>query len=193
MDTKEKILAESMELFAINGYDGTSMTKIAEKVGIKKPSLYAHYKSKETLFIDVTKAMADNNVDFVRRSLDVQAPNVKTVLYHSFKTHIQDLISDDASNQFYNRFMHYPPEGLENELTAYVEQSEKQANRLLENVIAKGQASQEVTKELHAKSMAHTYFCLIEGLADETTIYTSDEIERHAESAWMVFWRGVRA
>ncbi|MBP1969951.1 AcrR family transcriptional regulator [Virgibacillus natechei] len=192
MHTKEKILASSIELFAVNGYAGTSMAKIADKVGIKKPSLYAHYKNKEALFIDVTKKMVDEYVEFVRKSLDVQALNIKTVLYESFKTHVHDLARNDASIQFYNRFMQYPPKGLESELTASMEQSEEKARMLLEIVVAKGQTSKEITTELNAKSIARTYFCLIEGLANETTIYTLEEVEHHAESVWNVFWRGIR-
>jgi len=193
MHTKEKILAESMELFAMNGYEGTSMTQIADKVGIKKPSLYAHYKSKEALFIDVTKAVADNNVEFVRTSINVQSSDIKVVLYQSFKIHVQDMASDDLNKQFYNRFMQYPPKGLEKELTSCMEQSERQVRRLLENVVTKGQESEEVTKEIDAKSIAHMYFCLTEGLANETTIYPMEEVEKHAESVWTVFWRGIRA
>ena len=47
MSTKEKILDAALTLFAENGYDGTSVEQIANIVGIKAPSLYKHYKSKE--------------------------------------------------------------------------------------------------------------------------------------------------
>ena len=47
MTTKEKILDAALTLFAENGYDGTSVEQIANKVGIKAPSLYKHYKGKE--------------------------------------------------------------------------------------------------------------------------------------------------
>lgn len=49
MTTKEKILDEALTLFAEKGYDGTSMDLIAERVGIKGPSLYKHYKGKEEI------------------------------------------------------------------------------------------------------------------------------------------------
>lgn len=49
MTTKEKILDEALTLFAENGYDGTSVDLIAERVGIKGPSLYKHYKGKEEI------------------------------------------------------------------------------------------------------------------------------------------------
>ena len=59
MTTRDKILNEALTLFAENGYDGTSVEEIAEKVGIKAPSLYNHFKGKEDILnalIDLTEA-----------------------------------------------------------------------------------------------------------------------------------------
>ena len=47
MTTRDKILNEALTLFADRGYDGTSVEEIAEKVGIKAPSLYNHFKDEE--------------------------------------------------------------------------------------------------------------------------------------------------
>lgn len=47
--TKEKIFIAAVDLFAEKGYDATSMREIAEAVGIKKASLYSHYKSKDDI------------------------------------------------------------------------------------------------------------------------------------------------
>ena len=55
MTTKERILEEALTLFAQGGYDGTSVDQIAERVGIKAPSLYKHYKGKE----DILNAIID--------------------------------------------------------------------------------------------------------------------------------------
>ena len=56
MSTKDRILDEALTLFSENGYDGTSVEQIAEKVGIKAPSLYKHFKGKE----DILNAIIDN-------------------------------------------------------------------------------------------------------------------------------------
>ena len=56
MSTKDRILDEALTLFAENGYDGTGVEQIAEKVGIKAPSLYKHFKGKE----DILNALIDN-------------------------------------------------------------------------------------------------------------------------------------
>ena len=55
MTTRDRILNEVLTLFAENGYDGTSVEEIAEKVGIKAPSLYNHFKGKE----DILNALID--------------------------------------------------------------------------------------------------------------------------------------
>ena len=42
--TKDRILLAALDLFSQKGYDQTSIDLIAETVGIKGPSIYAHYK-----------------------------------------------------------------------------------------------------------------------------------------------------
>lgn len=49
-DTKKKILKKALELFSAYGYDAVSVGEIAKAVGIKAPSLYNHYASKQAIF-----------------------------------------------------------------------------------------------------------------------------------------------
>ncbi len=64
MTTKEKILDEALTLFAENGYDGTSVDLIAERVGIKGPSLYKHYKGKEEILNALIDAAEDRYEEY---------------------------------------------------------------------------------------------------------------------------------
>lgn len=50
MDTKQRILDEALTLFSEKGYANVFVSDIAEKVGIKAPSLYKHYKNKQAIF-----------------------------------------------------------------------------------------------------------------------------------------------
>ena len=50
MDTKHKILDEALTLFSERGYANVYVNDIAERVGIKAPSLYKHYKNKQAIF-----------------------------------------------------------------------------------------------------------------------------------------------
>ena len=49
-DTKQKILDKALELFSEYGYDSVSVGQIAQAVGIKAPSLYNHFPSKQAIF-----------------------------------------------------------------------------------------------------------------------------------------------
>ncbi|NPA65049.1 MAG: TetR/AcrR family transcriptional regulator [Epsilonproteobacteria bacterium] len=47
---REQILQAALQLLADHGYHGTSMRKIAAKVGIRESAIYNHFKNKEELF-----------------------------------------------------------------------------------------------------------------------------------------------
>lgn len=50
MNTKEKIIYESLTLFSKKGFDAISVRDIAKAVGIKASSLYNHFKNKQDIF-----------------------------------------------------------------------------------------------------------------------------------------------
>ena len=50
---KEEIVAEATRLFAERGYEGTSMGDLAERVGLRKASLFHHFESKDALYATV--------------------------------------------------------------------------------------------------------------------------------------------
>lgn len=50
---KQELLRTIETLFWENAFSDLTMDKIAEKLGIKKPSLYYHFPSKEAMFLEV--------------------------------------------------------------------------------------------------------------------------------------------
>ena len=55
--TKERILDIALELFARNGYPGTSMSDIAKQLGFTKAALYKHYTSKQEILDQIVERM----------------------------------------------------------------------------------------------------------------------------------------
>ena len=47
MNKKEEIIIAVLDLAAEKGLGSVSMSQIAEKMGMRKPSLYNHFSSKE--------------------------------------------------------------------------------------------------------------------------------------------------
>lgn len=55
--SREKIVAAAEEVFLHNGFLGANMDAVAERAGVSKQTVYAHFHSKEALFIQVVEAM----------------------------------------------------------------------------------------------------------------------------------------
>lgn len=79
MKTRDKILLAALDLFSERGYDEASIDLIAEAVGIKGPSIYAHYKGKEDILNSLIAMMEQRydenfgkimNSDKIPESLD---------------------------------------------------------------------------------------------------------------------------
>ncbi|RLF35239.1 MAG: TetR/AcrR family transcriptional regulator, partial [Thermoplasmata archaeon] len=51
--TKQKILKIASKLFSESSFSDVSMQKIAQKLGITKPALYHHFKSKKEIYFEV--------------------------------------------------------------------------------------------------------------------------------------------
>lgn len=65
MSTKKRILDAALTLFSEKGYANVHVAQIAEAVGIKAPSLYKHYRSKQEIFSSI--------LDEMKKSYDLRA------------------------------------------------------------------------------------------------------------------------
>ncbi len=86
--TKERILRIALELFAQNGYLGTSMNDIAGQLGFTKAALYKHYASKQEILDKIVERM--NKMDYERaESMKCRKRNQtalrKHICIHQFK------------------------------------------------------------------------------------------------------------
>ncbi|MCH5193425.1 MAG: TetR/AcrR family transcriptional regulator [Oscillospiraceae bacterium] len=77
MTTKQKILKEALNLFAEKGYNAVYVGEIAEAVGIKAPSLYKHYKSKQDIFNAILEEMK-KSYDEQALTLNMSGSNAET-------------------------------------------------------------------------------------------------------------------
>ena len=54
-NTKQEILDAALELFSVQGYEATSISQLAEAVGIRKASLYSHFENKQAILDELMK------------------------------------------------------------------------------------------------------------------------------------------
>lgn len=96
MTTKQKILNEALTLFAEKGYSAVYVGEIADAVGIKTPSLYKHYKSKQDIFNSCVEVFAER-MENIRNNM--QLPGSKTASF-SYETIAEEQLIEVANALF---------------------------------------------------------------------------------------------
>ena len=109
-DTKKKILDKALELFAAQGYDSVSVGEIAQAVGIKAPSLYNHYPSKQAIFDAIVEATAKqyeadtDKVDIHVQNSTQDVPDVtertETALFEKVKQIFEYSLHNETISRF---------------------------------------------------------------------------------------------
>ena len=86
--TKEKILVSAEKAFAEKGLYGARVDEIAENAGVNKRMIYAHYESKENLYVTVIdrvyQRLSEGESALIKERFDcVEAVN--SIIEHSFR------------------------------------------------------------------------------------------------------------
>lgn len=102
--SKRRILDEALKLFAVNGYEATSIEQITNAVGIKKASLYSHFKSKKEildLLVDEIKEQYQLYLERMLKDFEMTEDNFKEdiewdeeYIFKFVKSQFKFLISD---------------------------------------------------------------------------------------------------
>lgn len=58
-NTREEILRVALDLFSVNGYESTSISQIADAVGVKKASIYSHFANKQEIMDTLVEMVLD--------------------------------------------------------------------------------------------------------------------------------------
>jgi AcrR family transcriptional regulator len=74
-DTRQRILRVATELFSEQGYDGTSLRQLADRLGFTKAALYYHFQSKDEILealIDPVLEMLDDLVERLEKTQNAE-------------------------------------------------------------------------------------------------------------------------
>lgn len=103
VSTKDQILDVALDLFAVRGYEATSISQIADAVGIRKASLYSHFTSKQdildTLIEELTNEYNQHSIfakadwDDPNFTMDKKGRTVETII-NEIQDQIKYIIHD---------------------------------------------------------------------------------------------------
>ncbi|WP_052254581.1 TetR/AcrR family transcriptional regulator [Salinicoccus sp. YB14-2] len=193
MSTKEKILSVSKEHFASNGYEGTTLSMIAGEVGIRKPSLYSHYSSKADIFKDVLQLEFEMYLSSVKEILSNKNQSAVERMSALFKDHLPADEKKEMDNEFYYRFIKYPPVDIEAYTLDRYRETESALYEMFYSVVEEGKAEGEIDASLSSRQIYDTYFIMIDGIDTMKGLYSFEDAKISSENVWQVFYRGIKA
>lgn len=95
-DTRQRIQDVARELFAEKGVQRTSLQDIAARLGITKPALYYHFKSREDLVRSIVAPLIDGGEEYVaacERAADITPTLVLEGYFDYFYAYRADLVT----------------------------------------------------------------------------------------------------
>lgn len=122
--SKQRIIDVAFEHFVLSGYEGASLGAIAETVGIRKASIYTHFKSKDALFLEL-----------LLDALEIECAHLQECFHtvsegklpgEVYLCEIKSRYEHAISYQFLTRIAYVPPSHLIEQVTSayqhYIEQ-----------------------------------------------------------------------
>ncbi|PEY41685.1 TetR family transcriptional regulator [Bacillus cereus] len=188
--TANRIKAVALSHFARYGYEGTSLANIAQEVGIKKPSIYAHFKGKEELYFVCLEAALQKDLQrFTDDIKNFSKSSTEALLINLLKGYAKRF-GESEESMFWLRTSYFPPD-------AFREQIIKKANAHIENIrellfpVFKRAKEQDELYNIEIKDALEAYVCLLDGLMVELLYAGLNRFETRLNASWKVFWRGL--
>lgn len=181
----------AFSLFAAHGYESTTMSQIANAIGIKKPTLYSYFASKEELFLTIFAGVAEEYQHYMEQILEEaqQMERTKDQLYHVFKGYIAYFAHNPELSAFWNRILLFPPASLREKLFSQISDLEA---ALYGKVAVLIQAGMDCGELRHSEVLdtLFSFYCLREGLL--LAVLLNPDLEpRKIKVVWENIWYGI--
>ncbi|HEY2618921.1 MAG TPA: TetR/AcrR family transcriptional regulator [Acetobacteraceae bacterium] len=132
---RERILEEAVKLFYERGFTGTTLDDIAAELGVTKPFIYTHFRSKTDLLAALCKPTIELSLEAVARASE--SPGSPTArLHRAIVDFTQVVLSRQANIAIYFR----EEKNLAPDALAEINALRKKFDRVLSNLLTEGVA-----------------------------------------------------
>ncbi|MGE6752481.1 TetR/AcrR family transcriptional regulator [Rossellomorea sp. NPDC071047] len=189
-DNKQLIKEVALDLFGQKGYEDTSLAEIAKSVGIKKPSIYNHFRNKEDLFMEVIDDLSVSEVTAYKnaeKKMNLNEPlrNIRMLFdlfCHRLMTTKEALL--------WKRVTFFPPEAFKDLIQKQFIHFEQVTTAILVSIYQVGQ-KQKLFSDIEEDEFIASFLCLVDGVFLEHHYYTEEIFRQRIESAWKVYELGI--
>ncbi|WP_226003045.1 TetR/AcrR family transcriptional regulator [Paenibacillus sp. BJ-4] len=183
-----KIKTAGLHQFARKGYDAASLQLIADEVGIKKQSIYNHFKSKDDLFLDIFSDAVKQEILELDRYFHEQSEQPLEAVLRGLITEFKDRYESAMNLRLILYVGFLIPSDLEGQIQAMVIRYVQHKTNLVYERIA---AETSVKLRVPARSAATAYMNLIEGMLVELVYNGTADFDPRLESSWDIYWHGL--
>ena len=135
---RERILEEAVKLFYERGFTGTTLDDIAAELGVTKPFIYTHFRSKTDLLAALCKPTIELSLEAVAGA--AKLPGSPTVrLHRAIADFTRVVLSRQANIAIYFR----EEKNLAPNALAEINALRKKFDRVLSNLLTEGIAASE--------------------------------------------------
>jgi AcrR family transcriptional regulator len=135
---RERILEEAVKLFYERGFTGTTLDDIAAELGVTKPFIYTHFRSKTDLLAALCKPTIEMSLEAVSGAAN--SPGSPTARLHcAIADFTQVVLSRQANIAIYFR----EEKNLAPDALAEINALRKKFDRVLSNLLTEGVAAGE--------------------------------------------------
>lgn len=169
-----------------------TMKAIANEVGIKAPSLYAFYASKEDILLHIYTDVLTKHLGLAAAATNEDPPSVEQELKAFLDQVMAFQLRDSAQLKIFIRLLLFPPDffdiNLKEELTKLVEEERVLLRRLFETGMARGEI-----KNGDPDAIAALLLCLMDGFFWEMQRYDEASFRNRYAVVWNQFWESIKA
>ncbi|MGP7817712.1 TetR/AcrR family transcriptional regulator [Niallia sp. 01092] len=190
---REELKQAALKYFGLHGYEGTSLAQIAEEAGIKKSSIYAHFKGKDELFLEVLREA--KKVEISLKETYFQQNNTRNAddFLYGYLVHTKEMFQKNESLKFWLRMGFFPPAHLYQEVHKDVMEVEILQEMLLKKAFKQWIQQDALTAEENEETLTIAYTGMIMAIMVELVYFhTSNRVEEKLEALWRIFWQGIK-
>jgi AcrR family transcriptional regulator len=189
--SKTKILDVAFDLFSKGHYNSVALSEIAEKSGIKKSSIYAHFASKEDLFIEVFDSELNRVHENLHKILNDNKDNsIEIILKQLLIKSVEYMRENAPIGGFWAYLLFVTPHDLPHQIIIRIKNLKNFIEKLFLKLIIKGIDNGEIVNE-NPNSLVYLYSCILQGNLLMELNSKLFHMNRVNES-WSYFWEGIR-
>ena len=189
--TSDQIKAVSLRHFAQNGYEGASLSHIADDVGIKKQSIYTHFKGKDEIFLQVCKDAYEDEIQNVIYFIDSNTTQPIKEFLFNFLLHCIDRYVKYDSTKFMIRTSFFPPTHLNAQVMKQVYEYLDKVEELFLPIIEKAVKKGEINSTIDEYRATAAFLGVLDGIFVEMLYGGPERLQKRLDASWYLFWRGL--